>query len=389
MPVPPTIRVHALVDSLRVGGAETLLAQYASVCSSASIDLSVGYLREWASADVKDRLRHAGIEPRLVGTYGLRPKGLRQVRSHLRQIKPDVVHTHLGYSDVLGGFAARSLGIPCVSTLHGMEWEWASRGRSEDTRVRLSAFARRHCAAKVIAVSDAARRSYVEAGLDSAQRVVVIPSGIADRPQPGAGRALRESLGLQAHHRVVMMVSVLRPEKGHDVGCAAIARVRERVPDVRLVIVGDGPARDEVAALASALEGHAVLAGHRDDIMACLDAADLLLHPSDSEAFPVTLLEAMAAGVPIVATAVGGMTEIVVNNETGILVPPSAGAPGFAAAVEGLLRDAGLRSRLAGASRQRFVENYPSERWAARTRLVYEDALGEAAGRRSVRLGSG
>lgn len=387
--MPQAIKVHALVDSLRVGGAEALLAQFASTCSSAGIQLTVGYLREWSAADVKDRLRRAGVEPQLVGAYGMRPDGLRRVRAHLRQVAPDVLHTHLAYSDVLGGLAARSLGIPSVSTLHGMEWEWATRGRRADLRVRLAAIARRRCAVRVIAVSEEVRRSYVKAGLDSAARVVVIPSGISSHAQPGAGRAVRASLGLEPHHRVVMMLSALRAEKGHDVGCAAIQRVRESVPDVRLVIVGDGPARHEVASHASALSGHAVLAGHRDDVMACLDAADVLLQPSHSEAFGVSLLEAMAARVPIIASAVGGMTEIVTHEQTGLLVSPGEGSAGFAAGVERLLLDTALCTRLAHGGHERFVDRYRADRWAARSRGVYEEALSDAAGTSSARVRDG
>ncbi len=115
------------------------------------------------------------------------------------------------------------------------------------------------------------------------------------------------------------MIGILRTGKGHEIATAAVARLLERFSHVRLLIVGDGPLRARVQRLIEPLGPDALAVGHRDDKMAVLDAVDVLVHASSIDAFPTVLLEAMAAGVPVVATAVGSIPEIVVHHRTGRL----------------------------------------------------------------------
>ena len=165
-----TIKVHALIDGLGWGGAEALLADFALGAPAAGIDLTVGYLLEKDGSPLAARLRERGVEPEHAPIAGLlRPSAFRSVRRQLAERRPDVVHTHLGYSDLLGGVAARSLGIPAVASVHTMEWE---RGARDDLKLRLMGLARRACAWRTITVSDAARRAFLEAGWESAARVV-------------------------------------------------------------------------------------------------------------------------------------------------------------------------------------------------------------------------
>jgi glycosyltransferase involved in cell wall biosynthesis len=124
------------------------------------------------------------------------------------------------------------------------------------------------------------------------------------------------------------------------------------------------------------------LAGHREDVMEVLDASDLLLHPSRIDAFPGALLEAMAAGVPVVATAVGGIPDIIENGVSGILVPAPATPATLRDAVAPLLADAGLREVLGRRGRQRFELEFSVERWVERLRALYEEVLGERPPRR-------
>ena len=116
------IRVHALVDSLTYGGAELLLSEFAAVAPAAGIDFSVGYLQERADNPGVERLQANGVEPMLVGIppHLFHPAAFLRVRRHLAAIKPDIVHTHLGDADLLGGTAARSLGLPVLSTVHAI-----------------------------------------------------------------------------------------------------------------------------------------------------------------------------------------------------------------------------------------------------------------------------
>jgi glycosyltransferase involved in cell wall biosynthesis len=381
---PAPLRVHALVDSLTCGGAELLLAELGAAAPAAGIDLSVGYLQERDGNPGVERLREVGIEPVLVGIPGhLYPSALTRVRRHLAGIRPDVVHTHLGNADLLGGVAARSLRMPALSTIHASDWRTAGDdGAADYVKTRLMALARRRCTARVIAVSEGARRSYIEGGWDVPEHVVTVYNGLARAQQPGAGRAVRAELGVDEGDLLVVTVSALRPEKAHDVTLAAIAALRERFPSLRLVIVGDGPARAEVERAAAPLGDAVVFAGYRSDVMAVLDAADVLVNPSRTDAFPTALLEAMAAGVPVVATDVGGMPEIVDQGQTGVLIEAPPHPRRLAEALVPLLDDRDLRLALGERARQRFSERFAADRWAERLHAVYEDVVanGSAGG---------
>jgi glycosyltransferase involved in cell wall biosynthesis len=230
----------------------------------------------------------------------------------------------------------------------------------------------------VIAVSESARGAYLATGWDEPERVVVVHNGVAGTPRPGAGASVRRELGVPANAPVIAMVSTLRPEKGHRVALRAFAALRERFPAASLVVVGDGPLLGELEEHARAIGQSVLMTGYRDDVMAVLDAADMLLHPSHTDAFPTTLLEAMAASVPIVATAVGGIPEIVRDGQEALLVGPPPTAPKVAAALDRLLADADLRRRLGAAGRARFERHFTLRRWVQQTRAVYDDVVAEA-----------
>jgi len=369
------VRVQAMIDGLGAGGAELLLAEFAASAGEVGIDLSVTYLHDRDRNPVaRERLRRLGIDPVLVPvTKLLNPADVRRVRRHLARVSPDIVHSHLDASDFVGGLASRTLGIPAVSTLHAMEWRGASQ--RDRMRARLIGWGRRRFAARVIAVSEAARARYIADGWDRAERVTTIYNGISGRPEPGAGPDGRRRLGLAPEHLVVGMLSTLRPEKGHDTALAAVGTLRSELPHLRLVILGDGPERPRIERLAQPLGEAVVMAGHQEDVMATLDAVDVLLHPSLHEAFPTALLEAMAASVPVVATRVGGIPEIVEHETTGLLVdaPPDPGA--VAAALRRLAGDEPVRRQMGSAGQARFARDFTAAAWARRMRALYDELL--------------
>lgn len=373
MPIGGPIRVHALIDTLGVGGAEIVLAEFAAVAALGGIELSVGVLKDTEAAHAAQRLRELGVQPRLVGIpRHLGPAAFLAVRRQLAELRPDIVHTHLGYADLLGGPVARSLGIPSVATVHAHAWPG---DRRERVKLRAMRYARRASAARVIAVSESAREAYLASGADRPERVVVVRNGISGTAQPGAGGAVRAELGIGSTELVVAMVSSLRPEKAHDVAFAAVGRLLTSAPGLRLLVVGDGPSRAAVARAASALGDRVLLAGYRRDVMAVLDAADVLVHPSRRDALPTTIIEAMAASTPVVATRVGGIAELVEDGVSGVLVPAPPAASQLAAALAGLLGDEALRRRLAAAGRTRFEREFTAERWAARMGELYRSVL--------------
>ena len=346
-----------------------MLADFAALAPSIGVELSVAHLAEGTGDAAHARLRAHGVAPARVPARGLRPSGVAAIRRHLSAVRPDLVHTHLKYADVIGGLAARSLGIPVVSTLHEADW----RGRpAEHARQRIAALVRRRCADRVVAVSEAARASYLATGWERPDRVAVVRNGIPPRRAARSRAEVREALGLPPAAPVLAMVSALRPEKAHEIAFEAFGRLRARHPDACLLVAGDGPRRAELERLAGP---GIVLAGHQDDVASLLGAADLLLHPSHVEAFPTSLLEAMQASLPVVATRVGGIPEIVEDGVTGLLVaaPPEPGA--VAAAAERVLADPGLRAAMGAAAAARYAQRFSADVWMRETRAVYDAVM--------------
>lgn len=371
----PQLRVHALIDSLTWGGAESLLGDLAVGAPSAGIELSVGYLKDIDESPSARRLEGLGITPTLIGTGRLRdPASLHMVKEHVAAAAPDVLHTHLPTADVLGGIAARRLRIPAVSTIHVI-----GRAVTDPPGVRTvlkaqgTAFARRCADARVIAVSEAARAAYLARYWERADRVVTIHNGIAP-PRPERSREqVRAELGLSEQAFVAAIVTVLREGKGHEVAIEAVGRLRSRHPELTLLIVGDGPDRPRIAGLAAPLGDRAILTGHRHDVPELLGAVEVLLHPTDMDAFPTTLLQAGAAGLPVVATAVGGIPEIVTPGEGGLLIAPPAEAGALGQALERMIDEPELRRGMGAAARRRFEGEFSAERWAARLRALYDE----------------
>lgn len=378
------IRVHALVDSLSAGGAELLLAEFASVAPSVGIDFTVGYLQARNGNPGVERLVAAGVDPVFVGIPErlYYPSSVMTVRRHLAGIGPDVVHTHLIASDVLGGFASRSLKLPVLSTRHSITSRVSLRDSPRiSARNALWSFATRTCMDVIIGVSDAARMSYLDFSGDRPKRVITVHNGVSSSPRPGAGRAVRAELGLEDRHLVISMISGLRHPKAHHVALDAVAELRHRFPDLRLVIVGDGDLRGELEQAAAPLGEHVRFTGYRNDAMAVLDASDVLIQPSLWEALPTTVLEAMSAGVPVVATDVGGTPEIIEGGTSGILIAAPPRAADLTRALTRLLADPDLRSRLADGGHKRFESSFSAQQWGKRLREVYEGVARNGANR--------
>jgi glycosyltransferase involved in cell wall biosynthesis len=369
------LKVLALIDHLALGGAEMLLGQFAAAAPAAGIRLSVSCLWELRGNPAAKPLRAAGIEPVVLDApprLGL--PALVMVRRHVADLKPDIVHTHLGSAGFLGSLAARSLRVPSVASIHAISQPSDLRSRG---LLKLGAAARRHGAARIITVSEAARQAYLARGWDSPDRVVAIHNGIDAVPEPGAGAAVRRELRLDGDAVVLGMFSALRAEKGHDVAIGAFGLLRTRFPKLRMVIAGDGPMRAELSRLVQPLGDAIVMTGPRFDVMRLLDATDVYLQPSHADAFPTTLLEAMAASVPVVATDVGGIPEIVVNDRTGVLINAPPTAEKLAEAIGALLDDPRRRRDLAVAGRRRYEDRFTADPWVRRTRALYDAVLSE------------
>jgi glycosyltransferase involved in cell wall biosynthesis len=209
-------------------------------------------------------------------------------------------------------------------------------------------------------------------------KMVLIPNGVneAALTVPGDGLAKRSELGISDRTPVVGAVSRLAWKKGMRHLLAAVPRLLEVLADLRVIIVGDGPLRSELAAQASALgvEKHIAFLGSRSDALELLSTFDVFVLPSEIEGMSNALLEAMAVGRPVVATDVGGNPEVVVDGETGFVVPP-ADPDRLAAAILKLLQAPDMAREMGAAGRQRVCEEYRVDVMVRRIENLYDSLL--------------
>jgi glycosyltransferase involved in cell wall biosynthesis len=289
----------------------------------------------------------------------------RRIRRECAAHAPDVVHTHGYRADVLGGGAARAAGCRTVTTVHGfLGGDWKNRMYE-----RLQRRAFRHFDA-VVAVS---RRMGNELRDQSLTNVHVVPNAFSSRHSIVAQDEARAALGLPADEFRIGWVGRLSPEKGADVMIHALAN--EAIADVQLSIVGDGADRKQLARLASSLGVDDRIAWHgvRYDAPALLRAFDALVLSSRTEGTPIVLLEAMAAGVPIVATTVGGVPDVV-GSEHALLVPPNDPIA-IASAVDAIRRDSRAAQCRTWRAAQRVARDYAVGPWIDQYEQIYESAM--------------
>lgn len=292
----------------------------------------------------------------------------------LRRRRVDVLHSHLFSSSVLASPIGRMAGVPAiVETPHVNElWRrgWLKRHFLADRIVG-------RCVDAYIAVSQANARYLVgKKGLPP-EKIRVIQNGIDPVPfEPGrqVPGALRRSLGFAADDPVIVCVARLEPQKGHSVLLEATARIREAVPRIRLVIVGEGRLRAplEHQTRELGIDDAVRFVGRQVNVPDWLALAQVAVLPSLYEGLPLAALEALAAGKPLVATAVDGTPEVVRNQETGLTVP-AGDARSLALSVLRMLREPALAQRLAKAGRELVTKQFTIQRQVQETENLYRE----------------
>lgn len=363
-----------MIDSLDVGGAEQLVARLGRA-PERTFEMSVAVLRSWDTPQIPDVLRAAGVPIELFeitdGGLTVHPAGWYRFVRFVRAGGFDVVHTHVNSSHVVGLLTAALLRIPSVATLHGLR----SGAITWKERLRMQIIRRR--AAAVIAVG---RTVAVNHAADLAPRAAVIIPNPAPRPATVPRRsaaAVRDDLGVPVDAVLAIAVGRLVEEKNHQLLLDAMAVVHAEEPRARLIVAGPGRLRRELTehARALGLEDVVRFLGPRDDVPDLLEASDLFVSSSASEGMPLSLLEAMAVGLPVVATDVGDCREVV--GEAGALVAP--GDPGaLAEAILTLVTDDDLRVRCGRAAQARVEEEFGVGPWVRRLAALYERVVADA-----------
>jgi glycosyltransferase involved in cell wall biosynthesis len=368
-------RVLHVVDSLEIGGMERLvhdlaIARGAETTSVACL-VSVGSFGE--------ALRNQGIKVELIGTKGGFIPTVWRMSRHLRRVRADLLHCHSLYSFLNGSTAARLAGnIPAVVTKHGASVPGNGPGS------RMNRLLIRH--ADVVAVSREAM-DVVKAWTRNSRSLCYIPNGLSLRPYENlpSRRSARMRLGLPESSFIIGVVARVTRTKGHRLLLDVFARLQSRMPNALLLIVGDGAELPAVKAHIRklALENSVQVMGERQDVPAILAALDVFCLPSETEGMPMTVLEAMAAGLPVLASNVGGIPELLEQGRAGLMVPPRA-PDELEAALLTLANDPVRARDMGRAGRERLLKEFSLECTLNAYEDLYRQAIARPKPKRSI-----
>ncbi|MDN5860841.1 MAG: glycosyltransferase, partial [Pseudonocardia sp.] len=370
------VKIAHLVPTLHPGGPEIGLVDLAAgVREVDDMEMLVVALASTSDTTQVTALRRLGVPVAELGTGPWDPRAVLRVARLLRDRDGALVPPPLPPADVVGAAAATRNRIPAVSTLHRVENDPADRGDRLKRSARI--LARQRFMSRTIAISRTQLEWY--RGLAGPDPTLVLePNGVVDPgpTDPAERTRRRTALGVEDGDCVVLAASPMR--RGH--GWSRLLDAVDALPDSAPIVVvtaADGPLQPWLQARVAAsdtLTEHVRFTHRARDPKDLLAAADVAVYSAATGALPTVLLRAMAAGLPVVATRVGGVPEIVTPG-TGALVPLSAGA--LADALVRLADDADTRTSMGAAARARYLSTYDADGWAARLHKVYAGVLDE------------
>jgi glycosyltransferase involved in cell wall biosynthesis len=382
------VNIAHLITRLIVGGAQenTLLTcedQHRDERDEVTLITGPGLGPE---GSLEGRATENGIELRVIPELrrNVNPfrdwSSYRRIIAILRDLRPDILHTHSSKAGILGRAAASKLGIPVVHTVHGAAFHYGQNAVLKRIYIAAEKWAGKRND-HFISVADAMTDQYVAAGIAAREKFTTIHSGMDVEPflSPLRSRMeVRHELGIAADDIVVGKIARLFPLKGHEFLIAAAARIVEANPAVRFLLIGDGILREQYERdiAAAGLTDRFLFTGlvSPERIPELIGAMDIVAHCSLWEGLARVLPQALIAGKPVVSYDVDGAREVVIPNETGYLLP-SQSIDGLTTSIIELAGDAGLRERLGATGRERFTEPFRHQTMTRRIREVYERVL--------------
>lgn len=375
----PWIKIAYVIPTLDLGGAERQLVALARGLDRSRF-LPVIFCLTATGPLVAD-LEEAGVETRCFALRGLKvwrnPVRVAQCLlaffNDLKKEKPEIVHGLLFHAYVLGTYAAKLTGVPIVIASRRSLGHFKGGKPHYLLAERLA----NRMTDLIVANSEAVKEDVVRQERVEPAKVRVIYNGIDpylyDIP---ADPALRASLGVPEEARIVGVVANLIHYKGHRFFLQACQEVKRKYPAVCFLLIGDGPLRGALEGLARklGLDKDVLFLGSRQDIPQLLALMDVAVLPSLEEGFPNAILEAMAARKPVVATRVGGVPEVVIHGETGLLVPPKD-PPALAEAIIELLGDPKRAEEMGKAGRDRVKKEFGLDRMIREMEGLYEELI--------------
>ena len=301
------------------------------------------------------------------------PFGLRLVRL-IKACRPDVIHVHSRRgADLWGALAARSRGVPAVITR-----------RVDNPEPALMARLKYRFYDRIVTISEGIRRVLLSEGIPK-DKIVCVPSGVDHRRyrQPCDRRWFQREFDLLPAHRTIAMIAQFIPRKGHRLLVEAARQILVSWPDARFLLFGKGPLEKEIRRLCkhSRIADKVIFGGFRDDLERILPCLDLLVHPAEMEGLGVSLLQAAAAGIPIIASRVGGIPEIVHDGLNGYLVE-AGDVGGMAGRVTKILAEPEKARRLGSAGLKMVQSRFSIGAMVNGNLSVYRDVLSNKKTRR-------
>jgi glycosyltransferase involved in cell wall biosynthesis len=381
----PKGRVLQVITRLIVGGAQETVRVSSELLRARGWEIEIaGGPEEDGQGSLAGDLEGASFAVHLVpdlvrkASLGRDLRAYRHLRGLMRRGGYDLVHTHCAKAGVLGRYAAHRLGIPAVHTVHGWSFNAATNPLEHAVYVRLERQGARWCR-RLIVVSDQDRQQGLKLRIGHPAQYLCVRSGVdvaaLERSVPRRAEK-RAELGLEPHHKVAGTVIRLEEAKAPLDLLESAALAARHVPDARFVLVGDGPLMPAVKARLKALglEDRLVLLGLRRDVPDLMAAFDVFVLSSHWEGCPRVIPEAMAAGRPVVATDVGGVSECVTEGENGYLVA-ARDTKALAERLVRVLTDEALAERLGRRGREMVGAEFGVETMAGRLDKLYEQTI--------------
>jgi glycosyltransferase involved in cell wall biosynthesis len=363
-----SVRVLQMIDSLSTGGAETLLLTYAQQAAARGIQPTILALRNKPGAVLPQQLREAGARVEFVPGRGLLdPRRVVWIARFLRRERVDILHAHLEYATILGALAGALARVPVVVSVHNTKPE---------RREKVELLALRYGARRIIAVGRTIAESY--GPMLKGRSITVVPNPVSLSPAVAQKPAelIRRELAGDPSRPLLVSVGRLERQKGYPDLLSAMDILRRSHPGALLVVAGTGRIRDELIKRIREcdLQEQVRLLGLREDVPQLLAAADLYISASRWEGLPIAILEAMASGLPIGATAVGDVPEIL-SDGRGMLVP-AAQPEQLARAAAIVLENRKLAQRLGAAARDYVSAHHRADAWFDELFKIYAEAAG-------------
>ena len=368
------VKVLQLISSGGYYGAENMLLNLCASQQKAGCQnsLMLFYNVHAPNVEFYERARRRGLSVRMVHCQGRADwRAVRQIEDCIQEDGIELLHTHGYKADLYGYVAARRSGKPIVATCHN--WVGGTAALGIYNHLDRMALKRFHGLA---AVSDSVAQRLLNSGV-AATKIRTIANGIDVEPFE---RALPSPALNFDGNKVIGMVARLDLQKGFEYLLRAAHQLCGTFPALKVVIAGEGPDRQAIENMIQrfGLQSSVILAGHHSDMPGIYAAIDIFVLPSLNEGLPMTILEAMAASKPVIATRVGAIPSVIKEGETGLLVDPGD-ADGLRDALARLLSDSDLCQCLGAAGHDWVRRNYTSEAMAMKYRQMYGEVLGVPA----------